>query len=685
MLSLVQQIIRVGLYEVDLVHHTVFWSDELYDILGFDRQTPPMRPDAMMHMVHPHDYDRVIAQRDRFLATWQSPALEYRIIRPDGAIRSLLSEPRIEYNINGQPIRIRGAILDLTNLRQAEARLYQTSMVFEHALEGIMITDADRRILAINRAFTSITGYSEAEVIGQLAGFMRSGSHDDAFYRVMWQSITTTGHWQGEIWNRRKNGEIYPEWLSITCIHDHHGSISNYIGMFSDLSQIKRSEAKLSHLVHYDTLTNLPNRLFLFTRIDHALAHARRHDRKVALLLLDIDRFKNINDSLGHAVGDELLLHFAQRLAGRIRQDDTIARLGGDEFVVLLEDIREAEEAGSVAQDLIDRLRSPFILSDTSDMVVDVSVGISLAPTDANSSEQLLRNAETAMYQAKQQGGSTYQFYSAQMTRQVNQRLALESNLRRAIERQELRLVYQPQYSVHHGSLTGLETLVRWHHPVQGFISPGEFIPIAEETGLIIPLGEWVFRQMCVQIRQWLDAGLSVPRVAFNLSPRQLFHQNLLQRVTHVLHETGVPGDMIECEITETSMMIDPEQAALTFNALRDLGLKFAVDDFGTGYSSLAYLKRFPIDRLKIDRSFIHGLPDHETNRAIVTAILAMAHSLEIAVLAEGVETIAELAFLGHIGTATYQGFLASQPVPAEQIEQMLRSSGQRSLHSGRE
>jgi diguanylate cyclase (GGDEF)-like protein/PAS domain S-box-containing protein len=636
-----------------------------------------------MHMVHPHDYDRVIAQRDQFLATWQAQPLEYRIILPDGAIRSLLSEPRVEYNINGQPILIRGAILDLTNLRQAEAWLYQTSMVFEHALEGIMITDADRRILAINQAFTSITsitGYSEAEVIGQLAGFMRSGSHDGAFYRVMWQSIITTGHWQGEIWNRRKNGEIYPEWLSITCIHDHHGAISNYIGMFSDLSQIKRSEAKLSHLVHYDALTNLPNRLFLFTRIEHALAHARRHDRKVALLLLDIDRFKNINDSLGHAVGDELLLHFAQRLVGRIRWDDTIARLGGDEFVVLLEDIREAEEVGSVAQDLIDRFRAPFILSDTFDMVVDVSVGISLAPTDANSSEQLLRNAETAMYQAKQQGGSTYQFYSAQMTRQVNQRLALESNLRRAIERQELRLVYQPQYSVHHGALTGLETLVRWYHPAQGFISPGEFIPIAEETGLIIPLGEWVFRQMCGQIRQWLDAGLSVPRVAFNLSPRQLFHQNLLQRVTHVLHETGVSGDMIECEITETAMMIDPEQAVLTFNALRDLGLKFAVDDFGTGYSSLAYLKRFPIDRLKIDRSFIHGLPDHETNRAIVTAILAMAHSLEIAVLAEGVETIAELVFLGHIGTETYQGFLASQPVPAEQIEQMLRSSG----HSGR-
>ncbi|HYE35971.1 sensor domain-containing protein [Methylocaldum sp.] len=565
------------------------------------------------------------------------------------------------------------SIIDITERQLAEERLRQAATVFESTAEGVIITDADIKIIAVNKAFTTITGYSEQEVLGRNPRAFRSGRHHSDFYRDLWTSILESGSWQGEIWDRRKNGEVYPKWLTISVIRDEAGHVINYIGVFSDISQIKRSEEQLAHLAHYDPLTNLPNRLLLNSRLSHALEQAKRQNRKVVLLFLDLDRFKTINDSLGHPAGDELLVAAGRRIRHRLREADTLARLGGDEFVILLEHLNHCQ-AAAIAQHVLVALSEPFRLASGHEVFVSASIGISIFPDDAQDSTQLVRNADAAMYQAKESGRNTYHFYTEALTHSANQRLDLESRLRRALERKEFILHYQPQVDIATGRIIGVEALVRWQSPEMGLIPPAQFIPLAEETGLIIPLGEWVLRSACAQTKAWLEQGLPPLTVAVNFSSLQFRQSDTVERVRAILEETGLPAAQLELEITESATLEQGEHAQATLLALKALGVRLAIDDFGTGYSSLAYLKRFAFDTVKIDRSFVKDLSESRNDGEIAATVIAMARNLRLTALAEGVETEEQLAFLRDLGCDTYQGYFFSRPQPAEDMAVLLRT-----------
>ena len=561
---------------------------------------------------------------------------------------------------------------DISERRQAEEKLLQAAAVFDNAQEGILITDAGGCILAVNQAFREITGYTEAEVLGQTPGMFKSGRHDKSFYRDMWETLARTGRWQGEVWDRRKDGEIFPKWLSISAIRDPEGQTSRYVALFADITHLKESEARLEHLAHFDPLTDLPNRLLFHSRLEHALEQARRHGHRLAILFLDLDRFKTVNDSLGHPAGDELLVAVSQRVRARLRDTDTLARLGGDEFVILLEQLDEAQQAAVVAMELLRVLKEPIMLSGGHEVFIGASIGISLFPDDAREAMQLVRNADAALYQAKDAGRNTYSFYTESLTREAEGRLAMEGRLRYALERGEFVLHYQPLVAVADGRLLGVEALVRWRHPEDGLVAPAHFIPIAEENGLIVPLGEWVLRTACAQMKAWLDRGLPPLSLAVNISPRQFQQDELAGLIRDILKRSDLPPELLELEITEGAIMQQGDQAIATLHALKALGVRLAIDDFGTGYSSLAYLKRFPIDKLKIDRGFVRDIPGDSNDVEIAATIIAMARNLKLEVLAEGVETQAQLAFLREHGCDACQGYLFSRPLPADEIAQLL-------------
>jgi diguanylate cyclase (GGDEF)-like protein/PAS domain S-box-containing protein len=564
--------------------------------------------------------------------------------------------------------------LAVTKVRDHEA-LSQAATVFASTRDGVVITDLVPRIVAINRAYADITGYSEAEVLGNNPSMLQSGRQDKAFYQALWQSLRETGHWQGEIWNRRKNGEIYPQWLSISMVRDEWGEPRNYVGVFTDMSQIKASEARLEHLAHFDPLTDLPNRLLVQSRLQNAIERAERHGYRVAALYLDLDHFKNVNDSLGHPVGDELLVQLARRLSERLRDEDTLARLGGDEFLLLLEFVALPEHAAAVAQSLIDLLQQPFLLESGNEVFVGLSIGISLYPDDASNVTELIQHADAAMYLAKQQGRNTYRFHTESLTRAASERLALETRLRQALDRNEFLLYYQPLIDAASGRAHAVEALVRWQPVGEELIAPDRFIPIAEETGLIVPLGAWVLRTACAQAQVWRQAGLGLQSVAVNLSARQFLAADLVQQVRASLAASGLPACCLELELTESMLMDHAERSIATLAALKALGVRLAIDDFGTGYSSLAYLKRFPIDKLKIDQSFVRGLAESADDREIAATIIAMARNLRLAVLAEGVETAEQRDILAALGCEAYQGYLYSRPLPADALAEWLLGS----------
>jgi diguanylate cyclase (GGDEF)-like protein/PAS domain S-box-containing protein len=577
------------------------------------------------------------------------------------------------------PVQRRGEVVgavvtffDVTERHEAEQRLRQSAAVFDNAVEGIVITDPAVNILAVNQAFTHITGYDEAEVIGRNPRLLQSGRHDRAFYATLWQQLGSSDHWQGEIWNRRKNGEVFAELLSISAVRDQNGDIVNYVAVFSDITRLKQFEAELEHRAHYDALTDLPNRLLLNSRLEHALDHARRQGHRLAVLFMDLDRFKNINDTLGHPMGDALLQGFAQRLTGRIRGDDTVARLGGDEFVVVLENIGQPGHAALVAQDILELMHPPFQLG-SQEVFVGTSIGISIYPNDGQSAEELIKHADAALYQAKEQGRGTYRFYTERLTRSANERLALETRLRHALQKQEFTLNYQPIYDGE-GRIAAVEALARWQHPEDGLIPPDRFIPLAEETGLIVPLGEWVLEEACRQTVAWHEAGFPDLSVAVNLSARQFQHAELLERIRAILARTGIPPARLELEITESGMMGQETRSAELMDALKAMGLSLAIDDFGTGYSSLAYLKRLPVDKLKIDRSFVQDIPSDSSDMEIAATVIAMAKNLGLKVLAEGVESQVQLDFLRDKACDFYQGYHFSKPLSAAAMTRLLQA-----------
>jgi len=556
---------------------------------------------------------------------------------------------------------------DITERKQVENKLRQSAVAVENAGEGVVVTDIQKRIVSVNHAFTETTLYPEEEALGQSYDIFKTDRHDESFYQQMWQEVRAVGRWQGETWCRRKTGEVFPAWATISTVRDDDGDLTNYVLVFSDISVIKSSQDKLDFLAHHDALTGLPNRLLFSDRLEHAIQRANRQRDKVAVFFIDLDRFKNINDTLGHPVGDELIQQAANRLRRAVREEDTVARLGGDEFIIALEGINNDHDVDGLARKVINTFQEPFEIQGH-ELHVTLSMGVSLYPADGQDGESLIKNADVAMYRAKEEGRNNYNFYTSDLATSVFERLALESALRRALERNEMRLVYQPQFCLEGDRVIGCESLMRWDNPAFGEVSPSRFVPIAEESGLIIELGRWGLITACSQMERWLLAGAPIERMAVNVSAIQLQRSDFVATVKEVLEETGLSAKYLELEVTESVIMHNSEHATEILSELKALGVGLAIDDFGTGYSSLSYLKRLPVDKLKIDRSFVSDIPHDSNDVEIARAVIALAKSLGLRVIAEGLETEEQRRFMITEGGQHAQGYLFGKPMSSEEF-----------------
>jgi diguanylate cyclase (GGDEF)-like protein/PAS domain S-box-containing protein len=570
---------------------------------------------------------------------------------------------------------VRVAISDVTKAKMAEKELRIAATAFE-TQDGIFITDNIGVILNVNQAFSKITGYSAIEAIGQTPRLLNSGRHDATFYTEMWDSVKVCGSWQGEIWNRRKNGEIYPEWQTISAIIGDNGETTHYIASFSDITQQKVSSQQIEQLAFYDSLTNLPNRRLLKDRLHQAVNNSTRNNRQGALLFVDIDNFKTLNDTLGHNIGDLFLQEVANRLQQSIRESDTAARLGGDEFVVMLEDLspfaeNAAIEAEIVGKKILDAFNEPFQLAGY-DYRCSCSIGATLFYDHLVPEDELLKHVDIAMYQAKKNGRNTLCFFDQDMQLILNERAALEADLRCALEKNQFELYYQIQVA-HDGQRVGVEALLRWQHPEKGLISPMKFIPLAEETGLVLPIGLWALEAACTQLKRWeCNPVTEHLQLAVNVSARQLHECDFVEQVNTVLDKTGIKPSRLKLELTESVVIKDAEDSITKMLALKAVGVSFSIDDFGTGFSSLSYLTILPLDQLKIDQSFVRNIGIKHTDSVIIQTIIGMAKNLGIEVIAEGVETVAQRSFLEEHGCLLCQGYLFSEPVPLAEFEMLI-------------
>lgn len=564
---------------------------------------------------------------------------------------------------------------EISERTKAESRLKLAGQIIESSNEGIIITDLRGNIENVNQAFCKTTGFSRNEVVGKNLALIQTPHHDSEFYQKVWQTLLKTGEWKGEVWDRRKNGEVYPKLLSASAVRNDKGEVTHYVAIFSDITKIKQTEKRLERLAHYDPLTGLPNRILFHDRLQQALVQAQRRNTMVAIMILDLDRFKNINDTMGHHFGDELLVAVAQRFSECLRESDTACRLGGDEFAVVLQGMKDARSAAQVAAKIDEVLSKPYDLNGR-EVFITASMGITLYPDDGLQVGQLLQNADTALYHAKDQGKNNFQFFSREMNLSVQKRLRLEHLLREALLRDRFRLHYQPMVELSTGRIIGMEALLRLAHPQRGVLSAARLIPVAEETGLIVPIGDWVLKTACEQNKAWQDMGLDGLRVAVNISGRQLKQRDMAQNILRTVEQSKLEPRFLEIELTESVMMDDAEATMRTFELLRSNGIKISLDDFGTGYSSLSYLREIPIDRLKIDRSFLTNVDTNSYEQAIVQAIMTVAHGRDIKVIAEGVETQEQLQFLKAQDCDEVQGFLLGPPAPVKKFTKILQSNG---------
>ncbi|WP_093391498.1 EAL domain-containing protein [Halopseudomonas xinjiangensis] len=593
-------------------------------------------------------------------------------IKADGHKCPVELRVSLMWDPSGRFLGLLGIARDITEQRRIENRLRMAATVFENTTGAIFVTDPAGYIVQVNENFSQITGFGASEVIDQLPTVFASGVHEETFYQSVLAELRREGRWQGEVWQKRKNGEIFPSWAGITAVQDNDGDLVSYVCFFVDISERKASEARIESLAYYDGLTGLPNRALFQERLSSALKVAGRRSEWIAVLFLDLDRFKPINDTMGHAAGDVMLKEVGQRLRECIRESDTVARMGGDEFTMLLVGLGNRDSAMragiSVAEKVLEQLAPAFVLQER-EFFISASIGIALYPQDGKEGSQLLQNADTAMYHAKSAGKDTFQFYQAEMNAHALERLSLENDLRRAVHDDAFTLHFQPQFGCVSGELTGVEALLRWEHPTLGPISPGSFIPVAEEIGLVSALGDWVLDRACRQMAEWHAAGFSQPRMAINVSGRQFAEGQLAERVATVLQRYSLAPACVELELTESILLRDVEETMQTLARLKELGVHIAVDDFGTGYSSLNYLKDFPIDTLKIDRSFIQAMHAGSRDARLAEAIVAMGRSLQLMVIAEGVETAEQLELLRSFGCDEVQGFYLGKPMTAEDLQ----------------
>jgi diguanylate cyclase (GGDEF)-like protein/PAS domain S-box-containing protein len=569
----------------------------------------------------------------------------------------------------------RVTITDISERKHAEQALRLAANVFENCGEAIVVCDGDTNVISVNRAFCTITGYAEAEVIGDNAKQLDIWFRDASCEQALWSLVGQEGYWQGDAWGRRKDNSLFAQWLTITTVSDERGGISHYIGIFSDITERKTAAERILYMAHHDPLTDLPNRALLHDRLALAIAGAQRNNNGVAVLFFDIDLFKSVNDSLGHAVGDQLLRQIAARMTQCLRLGDTVSRRGGDEFIVVMGDVRGTDELMHAVEKILRSIRQPYII-DGLELNVTASIGISLYPQDGCDVETLIQHADVAMYFAKDNGRNNYQFYIPALNADASQRLALESSLHRALERSEFTLHYQPQVHAASGRIRGCEALIRWQHPEQGLVAPDRFIPVAEKCGLINAIGDWVLRTACQQNRQWQTTGLASIPVAVNLSGIQLRQKDFLKNVAQILREGELDPRYLAIELTESTLLQNVDGAGACLQRLKSMGLQIVLDDFGTGYSSLGYLKRFPVDKLKIDKSFMLDVPVGSNDITLIRTIINMGHNLNIGVIAEGVETRAQFDFLRAQRCEEMQGDFCGQPMPAADFANLLRARG---------
>jgi diguanylate cyclase (GGDEF)-like protein/PAS domain S-box-containing protein len=628
--------------------------------------------DGWTEGLHPDDLARCLGTYREAFAARRPFDAEYRLRRADGEYRWIWDTGVPRLAPDGGFVGYIGSGIDVTEQKRLRESMRLAARVFEDSKEGIMITARDGTILDVNTAFAEMTGYSKAEILGKKPSLLKSGRHDADFYAGMWNAIFTQGQWSGEIWDRRKNGEIYPKWLSIGAVRDQAGEITHCVAIFTDITAMKQSEERLQHLAHYDFLTGLPNRILFRDRLAQAMRLAERRRQDMALMFIDLDRFKAINDSLGHEAGDALLVEVGRRISACVRKSDTVARLGGDEFTVVVGGLRAPDAAAVAAEKIIASVGRPLDLEGV-EVSVTPSIGIAVFPDDGANPDELVKNADTAMYHAKDQGRNTYRFYSGELSARASQRLSLEDALRRALDNGQMAVHYQPLVALRDGALYGAEALLRWTLPGTGPVPPERFVPLAEETGLIVALGEFVLAEVAAlapEVRAIL--GPAAPfRLAVNLSPRQFRHPGLPGLVTPAIQSCG-PAGRLDIELAEDTVMEDPEETARILTELKAKGLGIAIDDFGTGRSSLGRLKRLPLDALKIDRALIAGLPQDREGAALVRAIVALAHGMGLEVSAEGVETAGQAEFLRRVGCDTAQGHHFHRPMPRDALLRLL-------------
>lgn len=561
---------------------------------------------------------------------------------------------------------------DITEHIAARQKLKEAAIVYDTTSEGIIITDSGGKIVGINNAFSNITGYSIEEVLGKKPSILKSEHHSPIFFEQMWNSLQQYGHWEGEVWNQRKNGTVYPVWLNINTAYDETGEIENFVGIFLDISKLKESEMKLEQIVHFDPLTKLPNRLLLQARLQHAIEKFERQETKIAVIHLDMNHFKDINESYGYGVGDKVLVKISKKLSDLLHQENTLARIGGDEFVILVEDIEDVLEIEPIVKKIQDAFEEA-IVADGLDFRLKSSIGIAIFPDDGEDAETILKHADLAQNRSKMNGGEGYCYFSAQMGAQVFERVLLERELRRAVEERQFTVYYQPQIDLQTGVLVGAEALVRWKHPMMGLVRPDVFISLAEHNHLIVPMGEQVLEEACRRAKEWIDSGWFDGRISVNVSGRQFERHDVVDTIRRIVEKSGLDTRYLELEITESVMMNEPNELMKKFSALKELGIEIAIDDFGTGYSSLSYLKQFPIDKLKIDQSFVRGLLTSEQDYAIVKAIIAMSDVLGLKTIAEGIEEKEHGEILQKMGCMQGQGYFYARPLEKEAFENYMK------------
>ncbi|WP_157385788.1 EAL domain-containing protein [Methylosarcina fibrata] len=642
----------------------LFVNDEAENILGYPVRDWLDDPSFCQKHIHPDDFERTRAVCMAETARQNSHQVEFRMYAADG--RCVWLRNFIDLTVeHGEVSELYGFMVDITRQKQAEEQLRLAATTFE-SQQGILITDKNARILRINKSFTEITGYSQEQVEGKTPGILKSGLHDQEFYENFWNQLIQEGRFEGEMWNRRSNGEIYPQWQTINAVRNDSGEVTHYVSVFSDITEKKEAENKIHALAFYDPLTGLPNRRLLLDRFDHELAVAQRNKKFGALLFLDLDHFKWLNDTQGHLVGDQLLIQVAARLSSVLRKEDTPARLGGDEFVVLLPAQSDspaiaAEHTLTVAEKVREKLNEPFLL-DQYQHQLSPSIGIALFPSDQETPAKILQQADIAMYRSKASGRNTISFFHPAMQEEANHRVNLESHIRDSLKKNRFFLYYQPQVR-ENGTVSGAEALIRWHHPEKGVLTPKDFISVAEESGVILEIGAWVLMEACRQIQSWQAEGIVSPHISINISARQFRQKNFVGQVQEAIENTGISAGLLGIELTESLMIADIEETIAKMKALKELGVAIAIDDFGTGYSSLMYLKQLPIDVLKIDRGFIQDITDNASDAVIVETIISMARHLNLHVIAEGVETFHQMNFLKQKGCRHFQGYYFSEPI----------------------